>query len=103
MNTKQPTFFIASSASSMDPNGSDSEMDAAGLKHTRRSAPRQKGSPLSDGMPRPPPSSYTYPFQAYPGNPDPGTPLPSNGYTYSRRWSLESLSNTGTGRRSLNL
>jgi hypothetical protein len=48
-------------------------------------------------MPRAPPSSYTYPFQAYPGNPDPGAPLPPSGFEYSRRASFESAP-----RRSLN-
>ncbi|KAJ4471512.1 concanavalin A-like lectin/glucanase [Lentinula aciculospora] len=48
---------------------------------------------------RAPPSSFAYPFQAYPGNPDPGAPPPS-GYLYSRRSSLESLHHLP--RRSLN-
>lgn len=36
---------------------------------------------------RPPPSSFAFPFQAYPGNPDPGTTIPG----VSRRSSQESL------------
>ncbi|KAL0959390.1 hypothetical protein HGRIS_014639 [Hohenbuehelia grisea] len=38
---------------------------------------------------RPPPSSFTFPFQAYPGNPDPGTNVPGS---YSRRSSISSES-----------
>lgn len=37
---------------------------------------------------KPPPSSFAFPFQAYPGNPDPGTHVPGAGPT-SRRSSLD--------------
>lgn len=51
---------------------SDSERDAIFI---RRRMPLPDDRPASPS-PRPPPSSFVFPFQAYPGNPDPGTSIP---------------------------
>src|SRR5262249_43761096 len=40
---------------------------------------------------QPPPSSFIFPFQSHPGNPDPGMSMPRYGYS-SRGSSIESLS-----------
>ncbi|KAJ3833485.1 concanavalin A-like lectin/glucanase [Lentinula raphanica] len=83
----------------MDNAGSDVETEPdTAAKPPRKTAARRRSTQPADGTPRAPPSSFTYPFQAYPGNPDPGAPLPS-GY-HSRRSSFESLNNLP--RRSLN-
>lgn len=50
-------------------------------------------APYGDDSPRSsraPPSSYPFPFQAYPGNPDPGMAIPGMGLK-SRRTSIESF------------
>lgn len=93
MTSKQSTFFLANS--SMDASSSDNEADGAPRpprrNARRRSSLQYEGVPQSPLSPRAPPSSFAYPFQAYPGNPD---PLPT------RRASLESLANAP--RKSLN-
>lgn len=50
--------------------------------------PGTPNTPGSSTSPRAPPSSFTFPFQAYPGNPDPGTHVPG---LSSRRSSSESV------------
>lgn len=86
----------------MENAGTDSEVGRrSGITTPAGTTTRRRSFPIPyspETGPRttapPPPSSYTYPFQAYPGNPDPGTPIPNTGYGYSRRSSsMESLSN----------
>ncbi|KAJ7591525.1 concanavalin A-like lectin/glucanase domain-containing protein [Mycena floridula] len=82
-----------------DPNSLYSESDNSHSQHGHRDSltgpkPEFASSPRHDSFgstnslrgARPPPSSFQYPFQAYPGNPDPLLPRQS-----SRRSSIESI------------
>ncbi|KAH6904287.1 glucan 1,3-beta-glucosidase [Coprinopsis sp. MPI-PUGE-AT-0042] len=71
----------------VDDGGSDSPLGTPQRSPTPSSGIFQPAA-------RPPPSSFAFPFQAYPGNPDPGLSIP--GYSSSRRRSsLDSLSYRG--------
>ena len=93
-------FFIADTrehAAQLDPS-SDSEKEQL---QTRERANRHrswmKATPPSPS--RPPPSSFSFPFQAYPGNPDPGLSIP--GFrALSRRYTSDddATSSSGTNR-----
>jgi hypothetical protein len=104
---------MASESTSADPS-SDSDREPAQIvvrvknraHHKKRSSmsttafpeasDQESDPPVSS---RPPPSSFTFPFQAYPGNPDPGTGIPSSylraisssGLSHTRRSSFSSL------------
>ncbi|EAU86691.2 glucan 1,3-beta-glucosidase [Coprinopsis cinerea okayama7 len=90
-------FFLAAS-STRDPHLRSSptmprqgyaQVDATDHDPSPVTTPRSASpSALFQPSARPPPSSFAFPFQAYPGNPDPGMSIP--GYT-RRRSSLDSL------------
>lgn len=87
---RQSTFFLPSDEQqparrrSMSTDESSSSQIPAPVGVVGRSSPR------------PPPSSFAFPFQAYPGNPDPGMRVPGQ----PRRYSLESLNELEQRRRS---
>ncbi|KAF8911326.1 concanavalin A-like lectin/glucanase domain-containing protein [Mucidula mucida] len=99
-------FFIAGDRGSFSSieSGSDSDSPVSSQRRAPRRARRASAdwnasslysdippTPTSatplNVLPRPPPSSYVFPFQSHPGNPDPGTSVPGQ----SRRSSVDSL------------
>jgi hypothetical protein len=83
-------------AAQPDPS-SDSEREqqqSQGRAHHRRSWTR--ATPSTPPSPRPPPSSFAFPFQAYPGNPDPGLSIP--GFrALNRRYTNDDDASTNLG------
>lgn len=64
-------FFLADTKTERSSFDSSSDTHSDSDSSPRHSFTRRKSPPQ-----RPPPSSFTFPFQAYPGNPDPGMSIP---------------------------
>jgi hypothetical protein len=80
----------AESSRASTPTGGQSQQIKPPPSSTDHGTPSLDNTTLSKPPLKAPPSAFHFPFQAYPGNPDPGLSIPGLGYR-SRRSSMESL------------
>ncbi|KAF8634066.1 hypothetical protein AX17_004329 [Amanita inopinata Kibby_2008] len=97
-NDTERSRLLSSDASGDPPSDSDREQQPPHPPPARRTSGHQsRPSAVQESdrhhtvttTSRPPPSSFLFPFQAYPGNPDPGMPIPGVRSSSRHRGSID--------------